>query len=137
MVLSGPSNRMIKQVEVTGDEVLDGRLFSQQKSFNRIIGGIDKAFCTLTAQGNRLIEPGISMICRITISAESIRSNALSVVTECEQFLFVFSDDLVYLLNCDLLARCVRVFDKFFDVQEPFVIELQTDGMRFMAKNVR
>ena len=77
------------------------------------------------------------MVCRVIIGAESIRSYALSVVTECEQFLFVFSDDLVYLLNCDLLARCVSIFDKLFDDQEPFVIELQTNRMRFMAKNVR
>ncbi len=82
-------------MEATGDEVLDGRLISQHKSFNRIIGNIDKTLCTLTAQGNRLIEPGISMVCRLTIGAESIRSNTLSVVTECEQFLFVFGDDLV------------------------------------------
>jgi hypothetical protein len=39
-----------------------------------------------------------------TINAESIRSNALSIVAEGEQFLFVFGNDLVYLLDCDLLA---------------------------------
>lgn len=92
---SGPSNRLIKQVKVTGDEVLDGRLIRQHESFNRIIGSIDTTLCTLTAQGNRLIEPGISRVCRLRIGAESIRSNTLSVVTECEQFLFVFRDDLV------------------------------------------
>jgi len=84
-----------------------------------------------------LIESGISMVCRVTIGAESIRSNALSAVTEREQFLFIFGDDLVYLLDCDLLARCVRVFDKLFDVQETFLIELQANRVRFMAKNVR
>jgi len=46
MVLFGPSNRLIKQVEVTSDEVLDDRLISQHKCFNRTIGGIDKVFCT-------------------------------------------------------------------------------------------
>lgn len=95
MFLSGPINRVIKQVEVTDDKALDGRLISQHKGFNRIIDAINKVFGTLTALGNRLIEPGISMVCRLTIRAESIRSNTLSVVTECEQFLFVFGDDLV------------------------------------------
>ena len=95
MVLSGPINRVIKQVEVTDDKARDGRLISQHESFNRIIANIDKTLCTLTAQGNRLIEPGISIVCRLTIGAESIRSNTLAVVTECEQFLFVFGDDLI------------------------------------------
>ncbi len=95
MFLSGPINRVIKQVEVTDDKARAGRLISQHESFNRIIANIGQALCTLTAQGNRLIEPGKSVVCRLTIRAESIRSNTLSVVTECEQFLFVFGDDLI------------------------------------------